>query len=329
MKNLPAKFNNLFSKIKKQNGFYEVNVNSRQIDLVLDLLRLDKDYQEYLFDHLFRDYRILNQNVMRPEQHTHFQNFIYRGQMDFTWGLIPGSFRNFVNDEKSYTQQEIENLLNFIRCTDELNIQIPSDSSSLRNHLKKILAEKGNMACNNWINEVTHEMLGYAQHYGAVTRLLDWSYNPLVSLYFSSIGLLKAKTKPKYFSLYILNIDYLKIKNPEKDLVSVLNIPKGLNKHISYQNGCFTLVEQEDYRNSQQSKDFLKKLGMEKDLTPKHINDVLSYHNQDYCLLKINFHKNTAQTIFKYCNSMGINASSIYEPGEALKNRIEEIKFTK
>ena len=327
MNQYPAKFKNLFSKIDRKNGYYELNLKSSQIDLVLDLLRLDKDYQEHLFDCLFKAYRIEHPNYMEPLALKQFKNFIYRGQKDYEWELTPGSLRNFDKHKSSYTDFELESILNFMKCTDELNLQIPSDSIELRKDFKNLLDDNGLDASNNWQVEKFHEVLAFAQHYGASTRLLDWSYSPLVSLYFASIGLLMSEKHPKYFSIYILNTDYLSLKNPKKDLVEIVNVPKGLNRHISLQKGCFTLNSQVSYRNKSTSILVREHLGIECETKPVLIPDILHENERDYCLLKINFPAITAKQIFKYCNSMGINASSIYEPGEALKKRIEEMNY--
>lgn len=39
-----------------------------------------------------------------------------------------------------------------------------------------------------WLSEDLYEIAGLAQHYGLPTRLLDWSQDIYVSLYFACIG---------------------------------------------------------------------------------------------------------------------------------------------
>lgn len=82
---------------------------------------------------------------------------LFRGHSNITYKLIPSIGRYFTND--------------FGRMRDFEN-----DLMSEFRRLHTLYATK----CNN-----EFELLFLAQHYGLPTRLLDWSCNPLVALYFA------------------------------------------------------------------------------------------------------------------------------------------------
>lgn len=91
---------------------------------------------------------------------------------------------------------------------------------------------------NDW------EWLFLAQHYGVPTRLLDWSSNPLVALFFASRGNFDTD-----FAVYqlihntILYPEQLKTHDPfnMKSLVGVY--PPYTHERLHFQNGLFTIQE--------------------------------------------------------------------------------------
>jgi len=136
------------------------------------------------------------------------QNFIYRGVSDSKFQLITS----------------------LGRCESALGKPI----SRLETRLTKLFKESSIPYLEHRPNNEL-EWLAVAQHYGLPTRLLDWSYNPLVSTYFS---VKVYKYRPPYISARIQNQSGLfTVHNTpdlpfEDDNIKKIIIPKELKAGI-------------------------------------------------------------------------------------------------
>ncbi|MFZ4618187.1 MAG: FRG domain-containing protein [Rectinemataceae bacterium] len=85
-----------------------------------------------------------------------------------------------------------------------------------------------------WLPDDLLELAGIAQHNGLQTRLLDWTYDYHVALYFSSIGLLDQVTSEEDSVVWALNYRYFDImwNTVDRTPLSILRVPSSSWKTV-------------------------------------------------------------------------------------------------
>ena len=116
---------------------------------------------------------VLNRYKNEFSTTSHNDSFMFRGMSDASWKLLPGIFREYSQDVISQKQYR--------------KIYRSNENEILAHFRKEASGFLTNISKND-----DFTWLQYAQHYGVPTRLLDFTANPLVALYFSSSSTLKS-----------------------------------------------------------------------------------------------------------------------------------------
>lgn len=114
---------------------------------------------------------VLNRYKNEFSTTSHNDNFIFRGMSTASWKLLPGIFREYSKPETTSDVVSQKQYRKMYR----------SNESEILAHFRK---EASGFLTNISQND-DFTWLQYAQHYGVPTRLLDFTANPLVALYFS------------------------------------------------------------------------------------------------------------------------------------------------
>ncbi|PYG59581.1 FRG domain-containing protein [Rhizobium sp. UGM030330-04] len=185
------------------------------------------------------------------------QGYIFRGHSDDSYELIPASIRHTNKEnfwricglgkpidnqsewEEWHSRAEYNLLREFYKAADRRGLYVPH-AERVRSRLASNfdIFPTMRLSPEEWLPNDLLELAGLAQHYGLPTRLLDWSYDPLISAYFAA-----ASAKPgTYLSVWALDADEVSNMNQtiHRSPLRLVTPPYHGNPNLAAQSGIFT-----------------------------------------------------------------------------------------
>jgi FRG domain len=239
------------------------------------------------------------------------RKFIFRGQRDSAWSLIPQAFRSdvikrykrgMIGIHKDHPGQwffEFMLLRGFMAYCDSSGLIVPGDSMGFRRYFDlSALANIHGINNREWPQDQVLPLMALAQHHGIPTRLLDWSDNPFVACYHAAASTIVDDHVRDSGKLAIFVLEETRIHQTMQ--IKKVRVPGSTSPNISVQRGSFVLVSNFGMR----GEEFTPDVSLESQL-PTHGESMLH---------KITLPHLLAPELLLTCGKFGISAASVF-PG--------------
>lgn len=277
------------------------------------------------------------------------QGYIFRGHSFSSYELLPSVLRKKIQEElwsfcggkPIENQSELEYfqiyaeytlLQQFYRKCDLMGLYVP-EIDRMRNHVVTKFPFDVNFLLEGekWLPKDLYGIAALAQHYGVPTRLLDWTNDLFISLYFAVSGVINERDADNdNMVIWALNATYIDFLSPTTSRLPLKVIrPRYYgNPNMSAQSGLFTLWEiDKPYMDKNNPLFFMTNLKMI-DRTPldKQLDDICPKEKDyDNMLYKICIPHKLSKEIYKYLSVIGYDAAKVF-PGYSgvVKNMKED-----
>jgi hypothetical protein len=239
-----------------------INPLGKEIRGVLPII--NDTHFRYDFENIldFIDVFDINKSELYSDKGDIFTDYIYRGHKNYEWDLLPSVYRQKSEEELTEYQnrircynsgngptqyREIQDFSHFVKGIDALGLNTSNSSYKLISSLNQINKLNGTSTFGSSLlfdfpEEDQLSELALAQHYGVKTRLLDFTENPYIALFFASESAFPFEflNKDKEEKIGIWVIPKLLIEAIKHvRFLKYIDVKKYQNKYISAQKGVF------------------------------------------------------------------------------------------
>lgn len=280
------------------------------------------------------------------------QGFIFRGQSKESYELIPSAFRyskdaqdeyNFntllkmvkeVSPDENDLDTEIFQvfieyslLQKFYRIANHSGLNVPCINDFIFNANWRYIKNKFKGHDFYWIHKDLVELVALAQHYGIPTRLLDWSFDIYVALYFAARGACKKIDKynklDNNLCVWAINYDFFSTKLKESIPLKFIVPTYHNNLNICAQKGILSYFEI-GHKNIFSDGSFVKRNTASLDTLLSPYDNMFS---GEKILYKIILPYSCAKDIFIFLNEINYNAAKIFPGYGGVVKEMKEKKY--
>lgn len=179
-----------------------------------------------------------------------------------------------------------------------------------------------------WILKEMAYIAALAQHYGVLTRLLDWTFDIHVALYFATYGACKNNIKDDFVTIWALNTMYISdnLEGESNNQLKSVIPPYCDNPNINAQKGILTYweipINKDDFFISEKINKIVDRTPLDI-LCSEHIK--LKYGRP--ILYKLMFPACFAHHVFMQLHELGYNASRLFPGYQGVVRQMEEKKY--
>lgn len=283
----------------------------------------------------------------------HLFGFVYRGERTNKYKLLPGALRKDQIDKLFRNSKPIDNqaewltwqvhaeyslLRDFYKASNYNGLKVPKNDAISKNYNDAFPSELWHRGGTyKWLSDDIADLAALAQHYGVLTRLIDWSYDLYVALYFACMGAIKAREKAEFqegdtIVIWALNAHYIQFLQPTTSRIPLNFVvpPYHDNPNLNAQKGVLSYWEVDVPSGMEQAKELQKGIVRLTDRTP--LNDLL----QKYCdehpgkdgpftlLYKLEIPVADCVVAYEYLRELGYTAAKLFPGYDGVVKKMDE-----